>query len=203
MNRYHLGAVSGLVTGVTANGVVFAFRNSSAAKTLFITGARLNWWTTTAFGGAQEMRLSVLPVTSFASANYTGGTDLSNYTGGSAVLATNAIRPRAKNRGDQRLELRSVLETGNVRIASTGALSHAGAPTIATHPWLDRGASSATTHAFEATWEAPGLESGAGFVDYEGAWQIRPEEGFVVTMPIAMGASGVGRLAVELDWLES
>lgn len=209
MNRFHLGAVSGLITAVGANGVIFAFRNSHTAKQLFITQLLVKWRTTTGFTSAQEVRLAVLPVTSFAGANYTGGSDLSNYTGGSAVPATNAIKPRAKNRGNQSLTLRSALETGNIRIATTGALSHGGAPTIATHPWADEGCAElaagagVSTNGFDIGWEVNPFECAAGMVDYEGAWPIPPENGFVITMPIAMGTAGVGRLTVEMDWVES
>lgn len=206
MNRFHLGAVSGLITGVSANGVIFAFRNSHASKQLFITQVLAKWRTTTPFTNPQELRISLLPVTSFASANYTGGTDLSNYTGGSAVPATNAIKPRAKNRADQRIALRSCLETGNVRIATTGALSHGGAPTIATHPWIDEGTyepGSSVASLIDIGWEVNPFECSAGMVDYEGGYPLPPENGFVITLPIAMGAAGVGRLTVEMDWIES
>lgn len=209
MNRFHLGAVSGLITGVSANGAIFAFRNAHASKQFFVTQLLVKWRTTTGFTAAQEVRCSVLPVTSFASANYTGGTDLSNYTGGSAVLATNAIKPRAKNRGNQTLTLRSALESGNVRIATTGALSHGGAPTIATHPWADEGVTELAagagtpTGGFDIGWEVNPFECSAGMVDYEGGWPIPPENGFIITLPIAMGAAGVGRLTVEMDWIES
>lgn len=176
---------------------------------MFVTQLLAKWRTTTGFTALQEVRLSVKPVTSFASANYTGGTDLSNYTGGSAVLATNAIKPRAKNRGNQSLTLRSALETGNVRIADTGALSHAGAPTIATHPWMDEGVQELATAVgtpvagFDIGWEVNPFECSAGMVDYEGGWPIPPENGFVITLPIALGAGGAGRLTVEMDWIES
>lgn len=206
MNRFHLGAVSGLITGTSANAVIFAFRNSHASKMMFVTQILAKWRTTTPFGSVQELRISLLPVTSFASANYTGGTDLSNYTGGSPVLATNAIKPRAKDRNNQRLVLRSALETGNVRIATTGALSHAGSPTIATHPWADEGTyeiGSGGAGSIDLGWEACPFESAAGTVDYEGCWPLPSENGFVITLPIAMGAAGVGRLTVEMDWIES
>lgn len=209
MNRFHLGAISGSIAGVSANGVIFAFRNSHASKTIFVTQILAKWRTNDAFTAEQEVRLSIKPVTSFASANYTGGTDLSNYTGGSAVLATNAIKPRAKNRSNQSLVLRSALETGDIRIADTGALSHGGAPTIATHPWaeesvLELAAGAAISGgAIDVGWEVCPFESAGGMVDYEGGWHIPSENGFVITLPIALGAGGSGRLIVELDWIES
>lgn len=203
MNRFHLGAVSGLITGTSAGNPVFAWRNAHASKFQFVSRLLVRWSTTTAFGTPQEMRLDVLPVTAFASANYTGGTDLSNYTGGSAVLATNAIKPRSKNRNDQRVVLRSCLDTGNVRIATTGTLSHAGSPTIATHPWMSAGATVLAAPSFESEWVAPQFEVGAGMVDFEGCMPLPPENGFVIVTPIAMGATGVGRMTVEVDWLES
>lgn len=209
MNRFHLGATSGIIAAsLAANSVLFAFRNSHASKHLFISQILVKWRTVTGYDDPQEIRIAVLPVTSFASTNYTGGTDLSNYTGGSPVLATNAIKPRSKDRNNQRLVLRSCLETGNIRIATTAGLSHAGSPTIATHPWMDDSvheldnASAPALGAMDLGWEATG-EGGGAMVDYEGCWPIPADNGFVITNPIALGAGGTGRLIVEIDWLES
>lgn len=211
MDRFHLGAKSGLITVESANAVLFAWRNAHASKHQFISQLWVKWRTVDGFTAEQEVALDVLPVTAFGAtpANYTGGTDLSDYSGtdGAAVLATNAIRPRSKDRSRPSLDARSCLETGNVRIATTTALAHAGSPTIATHPWLsdsmvelDTGATVAR-NVLDMRWEAPGYESGA--VDYEGCWQIKSGEGFIITAPIALGAGGTGRLIVEVDWLES
>ncbi len=210
MNRFHLSARSGLIAGaVSANAVLFAWRNAIANKHQFIEAMTVKWRTVTGFPAEQEIALSVLPVTAFGAspANYTGGTDLSNYTGGSAVVATNAIKPRSKNRKDQSLVLRSALETGNVRIADTTALSHAGSPTIATHPWMADGfvelaANSALPRGFlDLFWEAP--KRADAMIDYEALWPMPPENGFVITNPIALGATGTGRLIVEVDFIES
>lgn len=210
MNRFHLGATSGVIAAsLAANSVLFAFRNSHASKILFVTQILVKWRTIAPYTTQQELRIALMPVTSFASANYTGGTDLSNYTGGSAVLATNAIKPRAKNRANQSLTLRSCLETGNVRIATTAGLSHAGSPTIATHPWADEGmlekdaSEDPAGGAIDIGWEVNPFECSAGMVDYEGGWPLPPENGFVITNPIALGAGGTGRLTVEMDWIES
>jgi hypothetical protein len=210
LNRFHLGAKSGIIAAsLAADSVLFAWRNAHASKHQFIARVSAKWRAITGYTAEQEIELAVLPVTSFAAASYTGGTDLSDYTGGSAVLATNAIKPRSKNRGDQSLVLRSCLESGNVRIATTAGLSHAGSPTRATHPWVAGGCQELATGvtvqrgAFDVTWEAPGFESGAGLVDFEGCWPIPSENGFIITNPIALGAGGTGRLYVEVDWLES
>jgi hypothetical protein len=40
-------------------------------------------------------------------------------------------------------------------------------------------------------------------VDYEALWPLPPENGFVITNPIALGATGTGRLIVEADFIES
>jgi hypothetical protein len=212
MNRFHLGAKSGIIAAsLAANSVLFAWRNSHTKKQLFIAAVTVKWRTLTGYTTEQEIGIDVLPVTAWGAspANYTGGTDLSDYTGGSAVIATNAIKPRSKNRSDQALVLRSGLEAGNVMIATTAGLSHAGSPTKATHPWMSGGALELATgvtvprSAFELKWEAPGFEAGGGMVDYEGCWPMPPENGFIITNPIALGAGGTGRLTVEVDWLES
>lgn len=212
MNRYHLGAKSGIIAGaISANGVLFAWRNSHASKHQYISSFTAKWRTLTGFPTEQEIQLAVLPVTSFAAANYAGGTDLSDYAGtdGAAVPATNAIKPRAKNTGRPAIELVSCLSAGNVRIASTAALTHGGAPTIATHPWssdsvLELAAASTVQRGIlDIFWEAPSFEAGGGIVDYEGCKKIKSEEGFIITVPIALGATGTGRLHVEVDWFES
>jgi hypothetical protein len=210
VNRFHLCARSGIIAGaVSANSVLFAWRNSISNKHQFIEALTVKWRTLTGFPTEQEIALSVLPVTAFGSpaANYTGGTDLSDYTGGSAVVATNAIKPRAKNRSNQALVLRSALESGNVRIATTQALAHAGSPTLATHPWIADGivelaANAALPRGFlDIFWEAPRRSD--HLVDYEALWPLPPENGFVITNPIALGATGTGRLIVEADFIES
>lgn len=207
MNRFHLSAKSGLITVENAAAVFFAFRNSHASKHLFVSALTVKWRTITGFTAEQEICMEVVPAT-FGSANYAGGTDLSNYTGGSAVLATNAIKPRSKNRSNQGLALRSALETGNIMIASDTTLTNASA-TLATHPWcadscLELATSTTVQRGIiDIFWEAPGFESGAGMVDFEGCMQLKNEEGFVVRSPIALGAGGTGRLFVEVDWLES
>lgn len=210
MNRFHLSAKSGLIAGtVTADSVLFAWRNSITNKHQFLEALTVKWRTITGFPTEQEIQLAVLPVTAFGGtpANYSGGTDLSNYTGGSAVVATNAIKPRAKNRADQSLTLRSQLATGNIRIATTGALSHGGSPTIATHPWMVDGfvelaSNAAVPRGFlDMFWEAP--RNSEDIVDYEALWPLPPENGFIITNPIALGATGTGRLIVEADFIES
>lgn len=210
MNRFHLSAKSGIIAGaVSANGVLFAWRNSITNKHQFLEALTAKWQTLTGFPTEQEIRLDVLPVTAFGAspANYTGGTDLSDYTGGSAVVATNAIKPRSKNRKDQGLVLRSALETGNIRIATTQALTHGGSPTIATHPWMTGGfielaANAAIPRGFlDLFWEAP--KRGDALVDFEGLWPMPPENGFIITVPVALGATGTGRLVVEADFIES
>ena len=113
----------------------------------------------------------------------------------------------SKNRKDQSLILRSALETGNIRIATTAALTHAGSPTIATHPLISGGfvelaAATTVQRGFlDLFWEAP--KRGDALVDYEGLWPMPPENGFVITVPIALGATGTGRLIVEADFIES
>lgn len=210
MNRFHLSAKSGIIAGaISANGVLFAWRNAITNKHQFLEALTVKWRTLTGFPAEQEIQIAVLPVIAFGAspANYAGGTDLSDYTGGSAVVATNAITPRSKNRRDQALVLRSALETGNVRIASTAALTHGGIPTIATHPWMadstiELAAGASIRRGFiDVFWEAP--KRGDALVDYEGLWPIPPENGFVVTVPIALGATGTGRLIVEADFIES
>lgn len=210
MNRFHLCARSGVIAGaISQDGVLFAWRNSMTNRMQFLEALTVKWRTITGFPTEQEIALSVLPVTAFGAspANYSGGTDLSNYTGGSAVTATNGIRPRSKDKNNPSLDLRSGLETGNIRIATTAALTHAGSPTILTHPFIADGftelaANAALPRGFlDLFWEAP--RRGDAQIDYEGLQPIPPGQGFIITVPVALGATGTGRLTVEADFVES
>src|SRR5690348_3260205 len=75
---FRLTATSGLITGVSANGVLFAWRNPSSEKTQHFIDVRARARTVSGFTGAQEVAIAAHWVSSFAAANYSGGTDLSD-----------------------------------------------------------------------------------------------------------------------------
>ncbi len=210
--EFNLSARSGLIAGaVSADGVLFAWRNpptklvpdSNGATNL--VGQRLKMLvakarTVTGFPTAQEITLSAHSVSVFGSpvADYTGGTDLSDQAAG-----TDAVRRLGADIGPKPQQL-SVLQSGNVRIATTAALSHAGSPTIRTHPfasdsWAEL--ASATTvqqGGCDLIW-TPSPEGS----DHCKGLIYPPGTGFIIKLPVALGATGTIRLWVEVFWEEA
>src|SRR3569832_1459872 len=154
--EFSLSARSGLFAGSAfADSVLFAWRNptllvnsdaNSRGQRLKMLVAKLR--TVTGFPTAQEIGLSAHYVSAFGSpsADYTGGTDLSDQF---AASPTDAIRRLGADIGPNPKQP-SVLQSGNVRIATTTALTAPGsAPTIKTHPfahdsWFELAAASTT-----------------------------------------------------------
>lgn len=191
---FRLHAVSGLVTGLSANDVLFAFRNPDTVLPLCLQSVRVKWRTVAGFTAAQEMALGLHLVSSFAAANYSGGTDLSNPASSPAYVRRDAgfgaTLTEAKSK--------SRLATGNVRIADTGALTHAGSPTIQASPFVwdsfaELGAA-ATVHKGR-------FEFGFDPSDQD-ELEVGADGGFIIRAPIALGAGGTGRLSVEVCWFE-
>lgn len=206
--EFSLSARSGLIAGaVSADGVLFAWRNppTKADGSTNTVGQRLKMLvakarTVTGFPTAQEIALAAHSVTVFGSpvADYTGGTDLSNQDAG-----TDAVRRLGADIGGKPQQT-SVLQTGNVRIATTAALTNAGTPTIRTHPF-------ASDSWFELAASSTVQEGGCDLI-----WTPSPEgsancrgllctagTGFVIRVPIALGATGTIRLWVEVFWEEA
>lgn len=191
---FRLHAVSGLVTGLSANDVLFAFRNPDTVLPLCLQSVRAKWRTVAGFTASQEVAIAAHLVSSFAATNYASGTDLSNPASSPAYVRRDSgfgatlTEPRSKSR----------LVAGNVRISDTGALTHAGSPVIQASPFIWDSyaelAAAATVHkgraelAFDPT-DQDELEVGA-------------DGGFIIRAPIALGAGGTGRLSVEVCWFE-
>lgn len=182
---YHLGATSGLVTGVAAgdatNGHLFAFRNTSATL-MMVTRLQFQWFTTTGFTAAQEFRLALFRLTGYTA----------SHTGGTAITAAGAGGMKRRSS-----YANSVL--GDARIATTVQLT-AGTHTFDAQPWM--------TGAYSELAAAATVQMGR----FEREWRISESdnhplvlttnEGIVVRNEIAMGAGGVGRLSIEVDWFE-
>lgn len=206
--EFNLSAHSGLIAGsVSANGVLFAWRNpptlSDGSTNVIAQRVKMlvvKYRTVTGFPTAQEVSLAAYYVSAFGSpaADYTGGTDLSDQAGG-----TDAVRRLGADLGPKPLQT-SVLQSGNVRIATTAALSHAGSPTIKTHPfawdsWFELAASSTVQEGgFDLIW-TPSLE---GSEKHKGLL-LHAGTGFVIRNPIALGATGTCRIFVEVFWEEA
>jgi hypothetical protein len=206
--EFNLSARSGLIAGaISADGVLFAWRNppTKADGSTNTVGQRLKMLvakarTVTGFPTAQEVSLAAHSVSVFGSpvADYSGGTDLSNQDAG-----TDAVRRLGPDIGPKPQQT-SVLQTGNVRIATTAALTHAGSPTIKTHPfasdsWFELGtASTVQEGGCDLIWtpSPEGSEHCKGLL-------YTPGSGFIIKVPIALGATGTLRLWVEVFWEEA
>lgn len=189
---FRLAATSGLITGLSANDVMFAWRNPDLLQ--FIAEIRVKWRTVAGFTAAQEMAVAAHLVSSFVAANYSGGTDLSDPASNPAYIRCDEGFGASLSKATDK----SRLVSGNVRIATTGALTHAGSPVIQSQPFLWDGfaelASAATVHKGRADMVyAPSDQRELPF----GA-----DGGFIVRAPIALGAGGTGRLSVEVCWYE-
>jgi hypothetical protein len=198
---FRLAATSGLITGTSAGDVAFAFRNPSLAaspvamRLLFLA---LKWRTVAGFTSAQELALAAHIVTSFGLANYTGGTDLSKPDTNPAYLNTGLVVDSTYSYTTPKTK--SVLASGNVRIATTGALTQGAAPTVQSQPFA--------WEAFSELAAAATVQKGLADIiyapdrDFDHKLDFGADAGFVVKLPIALGAGGTGRLSVEAIWAE-
>ncbi len=196
---YRLHATSGLITGVSADGVIAAWRNPSADVPQHLLAIVCRARTVSGFTAAQQLALSAHWVTAFGSpaANYTGGTDLSD----PATPAYNLLnQPLTASLDPYTAErTKSVLASGNVRIATTSALSHAGSPTIRTQPFARDSFSELAT----------GASIHKGFCD--AFFPVRDDDppqmlgqnaGFIVKLPVALGAGGTVEFDLDVLWYE-
>lgn len=198
---FHLAAKSGLIAAATAaDSVLFAWRNPSSTVTQYLHRLEVKLRTQTGFTAQFENALEAYDVSAFGSpaANYTGGTDLSHPT-----TAANKAYRRLSVDAQIKPKQETILESGNVRIASTGALSHAGSPTIASHPFLyDSFAELVAGDAvhkgfFDMIWPPP--------TDLDRPVPARPLEpgaGFVLRNPVQTAATGAYRFWVSVIWSE-
>lgn len=206
--EFQLSAKSGVIAGaVTADSVLFAWRNpplkaNGDTNTLVqrIKRVEFAWVTLTGFPSAQEIALEARLVTSFGTPpiNYSGGTDLSDQTG-----TAHAIRRLGPDTASNPKQL-SVLQSGNVMIATTGALTNANTPIIATHPflwaanWELAAAATVTQGRFAGVFQPSfwAMQSGKGL-------ELSAGTGFVIRNPVALGGTGTGRMWVSVFFEEA
>lgn len=195
---FQLAAKSGLIAAATAaDSVLFAWRNPSATVVQYLHRLEVHVRTVTGFSAAFENALEARDVSSFAAANYTGGTDLSHPT-----TAANKAYSRISVDALLKPKQETILDSGNVRIATTTGLSHAGAPVIASHPFLyDANAELITADAVgkgfaDLVWDAPFV--GGEFVPRP----MAADAGFVIRNPVQLAAAGAVRFFVSVVWSE-
>jgi hypothetical protein len=172
---------SGLCTGIAAGGSVFQFRNAHATHAVRITRIEVAHLVTTGYTAAQEVGYHVMVGRSWSAAP-SGGTALT-LSGDNGKLRT--------------ADATTILTAGDVRIATTGALTD-GTVTLDAH-----------LLASDATWALAATAGGAiGWnpiiFEYSecGGLILGTNEGFVIKNTIAQGAAGVGRWYVNVAWDE-
>lgn len=172
-----VGAVSGALTGVAANGPVFSFRNLSA-NPIIVWRLAVTFGTTTAFTTAQALGYACVFARSFTASD----------TGGTAIAIT----------GSQNKHRTSLATPTSVdcRISSTAALT-AGTRTLDTVALgVAYGSSTGVGTSLPLTQI---ISNDAG--DYPVV--LAQNEGLVVTNLIAMGAAGVINLSVNIEFAEA
>jgi hypothetical protein len=183
LGSYQAASVSGALTGVAANGLVYSFRWAPTTSTnlCMIRRVEIGFTTTTAFSAAQGLNYAL-----FIDRNYTVSP-----TGGTALAFT------APNSGKMRTAMpnSAFVTGGDIRISSTAAVT-AGTRTIDTNPIaFAQGFSTAIGTGLTAqpiTLHQPG--------DYPLIFAAN--EGFEIQNVIAMGATGVIQLTVMVEWME-
>ena len=186
--HYRAAAASGLLTGVGAGGAVFSMRwapPNGSAPLFLLKRVQLAWIVTTAYTAAQITDWDIVRCTAFTAAD-TGGAALTPFTGNnnkvrSGLMATSVI--------------------ADMRVSTTAALG-AGTKTQDANPfgYLPTGMQPAANTAFS---------TGVGPTDIyaENILNEHPEmfaanEGFNIRAVTAMGAVGVVKLYVTVEWAE-
>lgn len=174
---YSVGAVSGAMTGVAANGPVFSVRNISA-NLLMVRRMQVGFVTTTAFTTAQGLNYGVFFARAFAASD----------TGGTAIAITGSANKH-----------RTALATPtsmDMRIGSTGAIT-AGTRTLDT---VSLGVAAGSSTGVGVVMPITTLIShDAG----DHPIILAQNEGLVIANLIAMGAAGVINLQVNIEFAET
>ncbi len=199
IGEYRVSQTSGLMTLISAAtstaGHAFVARYVPAVTTkrALFRYIGIQWQMTTAFGTAQLMGFDLCPMTA-STVVYTGGTAIDCGTTDTTVC---------KVRQDQAI---SAFTANSMRIATTADLT-AGTQTLAVNAlssltqWQSTTLGSgpgATASLVGALWDA--RDDGDGAV--RSPLELATGEGFVIRNLVLMGATGVGRLTVTLEWDE-
>lgn len=200
--EFHVSGLSGVVAAsLAADSVLFAFRNpptraDGGDNFAAIRLKRLvaKWRTIAGYTASQEVSLGAFQVSAFGAtpADFTGGTDLGT-----------SVRIFGPDTAPKPIQA-TLIQSGNIRIASTAGLSHAGTPTVAAQPFAYDGANELAAAAtvakggFDLVFQPSdeGVDRSKGLV-------LIPTTGFVIRNPVALGAGGTGRLFVEAYWEEA
>lgn len=195
--EFRLGVMSGLVTlanaATSTAGHLFVMRWASTTKKAIIRYVAVDWNMTTAFGTAQLMGFDLVGMTA-STVVYTGGTAID-------LGSTDTTTGKLYQNSDA-----SAFTVNSARIATTGDLT-AGTQTLQVN-----------SLAVAFKWQSTTLGTGPGATaslqaalldardDGDGVVRsplvLGANEGFAIRNMILMGATGVGRLGVNIEWDE-
>ena len=190
LGSYLYGGRTGAYTGAGANTPIFSMRfvagSAGSAQIAIIQRITINWVLTTAFGTAQEIAFGAYVARSFTGSD-SGGTQI--------VVSGNNQKNRTSAQTSQ------IASSGDMRIASTAALT-AGTRT------LDSAAFSVTNGYAGTTLLSTGTQPLSQVIMYENFAGDTPivlqsNEGIVINNLVALGATGVMTVAVNIEWTES
>lgn len=175
---FSLGAQSGALTAVAAAGPVFSFRNTGV-NTMMLRRFGIGFIETTAFTAAQIVDFGLFFARAF-SVSDTGGTAVA-MTGNNAKVRTSLATPNGLD----------------VRIAAAAALT-AGTRTLDANPLAQLGGFCGAVGQGIPTTPNNMIQHDTG--DYP--LILAPNEGLVLAVLTTMGAAGVGRLYVNMEFAE-
>jgi hypothetical protein len=178
---------SGLITGISANVDLFAFRFHSVQANAILKRCELKFLKidfiiTTGFTGAQAVDFAAFVARAYSASS----------TGGTASQVPSAMQKRQTMYPNSEM-----VANGDIRIASTGALG-AGTKTLDTFPFASMAGFGAAGVAGKAI-ATPFQEE---FGEHHVPPVFKDNEGFVIQNLTAFGAAGVGNLFVDIGWME-
>lgn len=190
LGAYSISGVSGLLTTVAAGTAaspspVFAFRWAPATTTqlCMIRRIEIGFNTTTAFGTAQSLQYNLLLLRSYSATYTTNATQLTFTNSNTAKHRT--VMPNSAFTGG-----------GQIQISTTAAMTTGSSFTQDTQFLATiNGSSTAVGTSIPMT---PIFQHQAG--DYP--LIFANNEGFLINNGQAMGATGVGNLIVNVEWME-
>lgn len=179
---FRVAGVSGLTTGIAANGALFLFRNPDATKKVILQYLKVRAVVITGFTAAQELAFDALVYRNWQVD--AGGTLLS--------VASNNMKKRAS----------LAPSIANVRVPAAAAITTPAAPAVADgNPFM---AGMCKTLAAAATVQDAVMEevfdatNGSDF-----PFVFEQNEGFAIRNSILMGAAGTVRWSMTAAWLEN
>jgi len=189
--EYKASFTSGLLTGVAAHtstlGHLFVMRvPTGEAKKAIIRYVNCQFGTTTAMGAQQPMGLA-LAVHRGATAVYTGGTAIDMFT------VTNSQKLRAN-------DATSMFAVNNVRIATTDGMTVPATQVIDEYPHVSKQFLSPVLGEVADVTLLDARDDGASAL--RSALALEAQEVLVIKNLFLMGATGVGRLTVNIEWEE-